>query len=65
MTVWSSEDSGATWRVHVQLNETLGINPREGAAYSTMVAINESHFGLVYERNNYRALSLVYLPLPQ
>ena len=64
MTVWASGDSGATWREHIVLNESLGINPRELAAYSTMVALNATHFALVYERS-YIWLTMVYLPLPK
>lgn len=64
MTVWTSTDSGASWSVHLQLNESLGINPREAAAYSSMVSVNSTDFALVYERDNAAHLSLVYLPLP-
>jgi len=63
MTVWSSRDSGGTWKQVYQLNETVGINPREAAAYSSMVQVNQTHFALVYERDNAAHLTLVYIPL--
>lgn len=63
MTVWASHDSGVKWELVYQLNETVGINPREAAAYSSMVQVNKTHFALVYERDNAAHLSLVYIPL--
>lgn len=65
MTVWASGDSGASWAVTAQLNETVGINPREAAAYSSMAQINNTHYALVYERDNAAHLTLVYLPIPR
>ena len=47
-----------------QLNESLGVNPREAAAYSAMAQLNASHFGLVYERDNAAHLTLAFLPFP-
>lgn len=64
MTLWASENSGRSWTAFYQLNESVGINPREAAAYSSMVQINESHLALVYERDNAAHLTLVYVPLP-
>ena len=61
--VWASHDSGVEWELVYQLNETVGINPREAAAYSSMVQVNKTHFALVYERDNAAHLSLVYIPL--
>jgi len=63
MTLWGSRDSGATWRLVYQLNESVGIDSREGAAYSSMAQVNATHVALVYERGGYRHLSLVYVPL--
>ena len=45
-----------------QLNESIGINPREAAAYSSMVQVNSTHAALVYERDSAAHLSLVYVP---
>ena len=65
MTVWTSWDSGATWDVTHQLNESVNINSREAAAYSTLARVNSTHFALVYERGGgARYLSLAHLPLP-
>ena len=65
MTVWTSWDSGASWRVTHQLNESVGVNPREAAAYSTMARLNSTHFALAYERGGgARHLSFAALPLP-
>ena len=64
MTVWASVDSGASWEWVDQLNESHGINPRESAAYSSMVQINTTHYGLLYERDTAAHLSLVFLPIP-
>jgi len=64
MTVWASDDSGLSWTELHQLNETIGIDPREAAAYSSMVQVNKTHVALVYERDDARHLSLVYVPLP-
>ena len=47
-----------------QLNESLGVNPREAAAYSAMAQLNSSHFGLIYERDNAAHLTLAFLPFP-
>ena len=63
MTLWGSHDSGATWSQVYQLNESVGVNPREAAAYSSMVQVNATHVALVYERDSARFLSLVYVPL--
>ena len=63
MTVWASHDSGASWSTVWQLNESVGINPREATAYSSMVTINSTHVALVYERDNAAHLTLVYMPL--
>jgi hypothetical protein len=54
MTVWTSWDSGASWGITHQLNETVGFNPRDGAAYSSLAPLNATHFALVYERELYR-----------
>ena len=62
MTVWASTDSGAAWEQIYQLNESIGINPREAAAYSSMVQVNSTHAALVYERDSAAHLSLVYVP---
>ena len=63
MTLWTSNDSGVAWKQFYQLNAAVGINPREAAAYSSMVQANASHIALVYERDNAYHLSLVYVPL--
>ena len=64
MTVFRSRDSGASWGVHLQLNESLGVNPREAAAYSALFNYNKTHFGIVYERDGAGHLTMSYLPLP-
>ena len=64
MTVFRSRDSGASWNVHLQLNESLGVNPREAAAYSALFNFNGTHFGMVYERDGAGHLTMTYLPLP-
>merc|ERR1711957_674171 len=65
MTVWASDDSGASWDVLTSLDETYGLDPSEAAAYSSMVQINNTHFALAYERHDYGYLTLVYLELPR
>ena len=62
--MWASRNSGTDWEQVYQLNQSVGINPREAAAYSSMVQVNETHVALVYERDNAAHLSLVYIPLP-
>ena len=53
LTLWASTDSGATWRVVAHAG-----NASSGAAYSTLVARNATHAGLVFERGTwYRALT--------
>ena len=54
---------GHSGRRLAQLNQTVGIDPRESAAYSSMVQVNSTHVALVYERDNAAHLSLVYVPL--
>ena len=56
-------DLAAVWQQVYQLNESIGIDSREAAAYSSMVQVNSSHVVLVYERDNAAHLSLVYIPL--
>lgn len=63
MTVWATHDSGATWDQVFQLNEQVGVDPREAAAYNSLVQINETHVAIIYERDNAAHLSLVYMPL--
>ena len=46
MTIWISSDSGASWRHVMQVD----VDPLTGAAYSAMLALNETHALLVYER---------------
>ena len=65
MTLWASANSGANWSQVYQFNQSVGINPREAAAYSSMVQVNSSHLGLVYERDNAAHLTLVYVPLAE
>ena len=52
----------------VQLNQSLGVNPRTPAAYSSMLPINRTHFALAYETAvGFAAnstIDFVYLPLP-
>jgi len=57
MTVFYSMDSGATWEL------LHNVNPGP-AAYSALVDLNETHYGLVYEVENYGAISFFALPLP-
>ena len=64
MTVWRSADSGASWQEHLQLNASVGVNPREAAAYSSMMVANETHFGILYERGFPLKLTLAFYPLP-
>ena len=54
--------AGQVWTQVYQLNQSVGIDPREPAAYSSMVQVNASHVALVYERDNAAHLSLVYVP---
>jgi len=65
MTVWASGDSGASWDILMSLDKTYGLDPMEGAAYSIVTQLNETHFALVYERSDYEFLTLVYLELPR
>ena len=53
LTLWTSADSGASWQWLEQADAPLRDEP---AAYSSLLAHNETHAMLVYERN-YRTLT--------
>ena len=46
MTVWSSENMGATWEKHAVVWPSA-------AGYSTLTVANETHLGILYARNNH------------
>ena len=75
LTVWASDDSGASWTFARQVD----ADPRVPAAYSALLPHNATHALLVYERGtvepnflnlgeprlkNYQTLSLTHVPLP-
>lgn len=52
LTVWYSADSGATWTAFEKVEQGLNETALRGVhtAYSSLLALNETHVGLVYER---------------
>ena len=57
LTIFSSRDSGASW----QFERTVDGG---SSAYSALIDVNTSHFGVAWETNNYGAITFVTLPLP-
>lgn len=52
MTVFKSEDSGLSWQLVRQVDPGA-------SAYSSLVALNSTHVGLVYEAGGYASLRFV------
>ena len=50
MTVFSSQDAGLSWQIFKHIDSG-------GSAYSALLALNDSHAGLVYESGAYSALT--------
>lgn len=57
LTVWSSRDSGASWQF------ARVVDPGS-SAYSALIELNSTHYGLAWEANGYGAIRFVALPLP-
>eukprot|EP00040_Diaphanoeca_grandis_P004371 m.28391 g.28391 ORF g.28391 m.28391 type:complete len:356 (+) comp15909_c0_seq1:117-1184(+) len=57
MTVFSSTDSGATWSWLTNVD-------KGPSAYSAMVELDATTYGLAYETKNYGAITFVSLPIP-
>ena len=56
LTIWASDDSGATWDAIAQVEEEPS-NVHDAAAYSSMQPLNQTHVVLVYERGDYKFLT--------
>jgi len=57
MTVFASRDGGHSW----SLAQNVDTGP---SAYSSLIALNDTHYGLAYETGNYGAITFVPLQLP-
>lgn len=57
LTIFASRDSGASWQFerHVDAGSS---------AYSALIDINQTHYGVAWESGNYGAISFQALPLP-
>ena len=60
MSIWQSLDSGKTWDSFLQVD----ADPSTGAAYSSLLAFNETHTLLVYERGGFETVTLRLIALP-
>eukprot|EP00051_Salpingoeca_urceolata_P009860 m.119791 g.119791 ORF g.119791 m.119791 type:complete len:366 (-) comp16482_c0_seq1:64-1161(-) len=56
MTVFTSPDSGSTWHILQR------VDPGP-SAYSALIALNDTHAGLIYESQGYKLLSYAYITL--
>ena len=57
LTIFRSTTNGATWEFERQ------VDPGS-AAYSALIDINKTHYGVAWESSNYGAISFQALPLP-
>ena len=54
--IWLSYDEGKTWPIQKQISGA-------GAAYSNMVVMNDGQIGVLFEKDNYKSISLKTISL--
>ena len=57
LTIFASRDSGASWQFERRVDAG-------SSAYSALIDINTTHYGVAWESGNYGAISFQALPLP-